>query len=104
MNKLLCLIFVGLICLGLVSAGDFVVRNESDSSDIYFIVNGTTGNTNITGTSFFSYLGSLADRILGIFATDVDVSNNLSVGGNFSVNTNTFFVDTTNGNVGIGTT
>ena len=39
-----------LICvllIGLVNAGDFVVRNESDSTDIYFVVNGTTGNVGI---------------------------------------------------------
>ena len=46
-KKLLSLIFVSLFCLSLASAGDFIIRNESDSSDYYFVVNGTNGGMKI---------------------------------------------------------
>ena len=43
-------------------------------------------NYNITDvdTGFFSFLGTLLERIGNIFATDVNISNNLTVGGNIT--------------------
>jgi len=55
-------------------------------------------------TGFFDFLGSLVTRITKIFATDADISNNLDVGGNLTVDTNTLFVDSNTNKVGIGTT
>ncbi len=44
------------------------------------------GDFNVSASSgFFTFLGSLANRITKIFATDADISNNLSIGGNLSV-------------------
>ena len=70
----------------------------------------TDANLDLTGfnvtadTGFFGFLGSLVNRITKIFATDIDISNNLDVGGNLSVDTNTLFVDSNANKVGIGTT
>jgi hypothetical protein len=46
-----------------------------------------TDQYNITDVDygFFNFLGNLAERITKIFATDLDVSNNVSIGGNLSV-------------------
>jgi len=59
------------------------------SSD--FFVDASTGNVgigndlNVTGTGFFGWLGSLSERITGLFVVNADVSNNLSVGENLTV-------------------
>ncbi|MEK6909419.1 MAG: hypothetical protein AABX23_05210 [Nanoarchaeota archaeon] len=42
-----------------------------------------SGNLSVS-TGFFAYLGSVLNRITKIFVVDLDVSNNLSVGGNIS--------------------
>ena len=55
-------------------------------SEIDIDSNLTLGNFNISASSgFFSFLGSLTNRITNIFATNADISNNLSIGGNLSV-------------------
>lgn len=44
------------------------------------------GNNNITaGTGFFTYLGSLLNRIIKLFVRDIDVSDNIDVGGNATI-------------------
>ncbi len=63
-----------------------------------------TGFNVTANTGFFSFLGSLVNRITKIFAIDADISNNLDVGGNLTVDTNTLFVDSNSNNTGIGTT
>lgn len=82
------------------------------TNDSYVLDSGDnmTGDLNMTGndilnvgTGFFNFLGSLANRIIQIFATDVDISNNLSVGGNLSVDSGTLFVDSSKNFVGINT-
>ncbi|MCP6727534.1 MAG: tail fiber domain-containing protein [Patescibacteria group bacterium] len=73
-------------------------------SEVEVDTNLTMPDYNITADyGFFSYLGSLVSRITGLFVTDLDVSNNLTVGGNLSVGTDTLFVDSNLGRVGIGT-
>ena len=42
-----------------------------------------SGNVSVS-TGFFAYLGGVLNRITKIFVVDLDVSNNLSVGGNIS--------------------
>jgi len=55
-------------------------------SEVTIDSNLTLGSFNVSASSgFFSFLGSLLNRISNIFATDADISNNLTVGGNLSV-------------------
>lgn len=55
---------------------DFLRRDVSD------IING-----NLTANyGFFDYLGSLANRITKLWATDINISNDLEVGGNVTAN------------------
>ena len=64
-NKIL-LILVLLLAVSFVSAKDFVIRNESDSTQNYFVVNGTTGNLNADGNITAGYFmgdGSLLTNI-----------------------------------------
>ena len=61
-------------------------------------------NLTTTGTGFFGWLGSLSSRITKLFVTDINASGNVEVGGNFSVGTSDFFVDSSTNRVGIGTT
>lgn len=64
----------------------------------------TLGNFNVSASSgFFTFLGSLINRINKIFATDANISNNLEIGGNLSVNTNLLFVNKNDSSVGINT-
>ncbi len=53
---------------------------------------------------FFQYLGSLLERVTKLFVTDADISNNLTVGANLSVDSGTLFVDSNSDFVGINTT
>ncbi len=75
-------------------------------SEISVDSNLNMGDFNITDvdTGFFDFLGSLVTRITKIFATDADISNNLIVGGNLTVDSGTFFVNSNTDQVGIGTT
>ena len=67
-----------LLLFPLASAKDFIIRNESDSSDLYFVVNGTTGNVDVPSTGFFGWLGSLADSITKLWAVEINATANIS--------------------------
>jgi hypothetical protein len=78
---------------------------EVNLSEVTIDSNLSLGSYNISASSgFFSFLGSLASRISNIFATNADISNNLTVGGNLSVDSGTLFVNSNDGLVGIGIT
>ena len=78
-TKILFLVFCCLIfSFPLVSAKDFIIRNESDSSDLYFVVNGTTGDVDIPSTGFFGWLGSLADSITKLWVVEINATSNIS--------------------------
>lgn len=108
-------LLMGLMLISLVSAGDYKFQNTSGTD--LMIVHGDTGNLTISGnvsagTGFFGYLGSLANRITGLFVQDFDISNELSIGShNFSatdinISNGTdagFYFDYESGRVGIGT-
>ncbi|MEX0920304.1 MAG: hypothetical protein WDZ69_01835, partial [Candidatus Pacearchaeota archaeon] len=91
----------------LVSAQeDFVFQNQS--GDDLTRIHGDTGNLTVTGDieaqdGFFGFLGSLANRITGLFVQDIDASGDVDVGGNLTVGTNVLFVDSNSDLVGIGT-
>lgn len=77
---------------------------EVNLSEISIDSNLTLGSFNVSASSgFFSFLGSLANRISGLFVTNADISNNLTIGGNLSVNATTLFVNANTSRVGIGT-
>jgi hypothetical protein len=80
----------GQVVNGTLLNGTIVCTTVSSSGAVnpFNQVLNTTSNVtfgNITGGSgFFTFLGSLTSRITRIFASDIDVSNNISVGGNIS--------------------
>lgn len=79
----------GMVMNGTLTNGTLTCVSVSTGSTNVFNQNlNTTSNVsfaNVTGSGgFFSFLGSLTNRIGRIFATDIDVSNNLSVSGNIS--------------------
>lgn len=79
----------GMVVNGTLLNGSLVCTSISGSSNNIFNQNlNTTSNVsfaNITAqNSFFSLLGSITNRVTRIFATDIDVSNNLSILGNVS--------------------
>ena len=77
---------------------------EVNLSDVSIDSNLTLGSFNISASSgFFTFLGSLANRISNLFAVDVNVSRNLTIGGNLSVNGTTLFVNSNTSKVGMGT-
>jgi hypothetical protein len=60
-------------------------------SEISVDSNLTLGSYNVSASSgFFSFLGSLVQRITKIFAIDADISNNLDVGGDINVTGSVF--------------
>ncbi|MCA9487829.1 MAG: hypothetical protein KC516_02600 [Nanoarchaeota archaeon] len=81
-----------------IANGSYVPYSGADSN-----VDLGSQNITTTGTGFFGWLGSLGNRISKLFVTDVDISNDLVVGGNLTVNTDTFFVNSNTGYVSIGT-
>ena len=139
---LFCMIFL----IGFVSAGDYKFQNKTPADLV--VISGDTGNLTVTGnistekSGFFSYLGSLVDKITQLFVIDINFNGTINGTGNitttgnitasnffgnwngsslyvpyigadsnvilgdnnFSVNSSTFFVDSSSGNVGIGTT
>ncbi len=65
--------------------------------------NATDYNITNVNYGFFDYLGSLASRITKLFVININVSNNVDIGGNLTVDTDTLFVDSNTNMVGIGT-
>ena len=47
-------------------------------------LNLSSGNITTTGTGFFSFLGSLANRITKLFVQDIDASGSVNVSGNIT--------------------
>ena len=99
-NKLLLILVLGMFLVGsfgVVSAKDFVIRNQSDSSDVYFSVNGTTGNVNVP-----------ANLSAGYFVGDGRFITNISSGAINESAINYWLksgsdLHYSEGNVGIGT-
>ena len=52
---------------------------------------------------FFSFLGSLVNRITSIFVRNIDVSNNLTVLGNLTAGNGALFVDANGSKIGVNT-
>jgi len=77
--------------------GDIGGEDVSESANL------TIASVNATGTGFFSWLGSLASRVTGLFVQDIDASGNVNISGNLTVDIDTLFVDSTNKGVSIGT-
>ena len=79
----------GLVVNGTLSNGTVICTSVSvNTSNPFNQVLNTSSNVtfgNVTGSSgFFSFLGSFTNRITKLFATDIDVSNNINVSGNVS--------------------
>jgi hypothetical protein len=66
-------------------------------------VNLSSFNLTTTGTGFFGFLGSIANRISGLFVQNINASGNVGIAGNLTVDTSTLFVDSSANEVGIGT-
>jgi len=64
----------------------------------------TDYNVTDVNYGFFSYLGSLVDKITKLFVIDINANGSANISGNLIVGTDTLFVNATSGNVGIGTT
>ncbi len=111
-NKILVFIFCMIFLSGNVIAADYKFQNKTGAD---LLVIHDSGNLTVTGnvsasTGFFSYLGTLVSRITSLFVIDIDASGDLfvtgngTIGKNFTVDTNTLFVDSVLNRVGIGTT
>jgi len=61
-----------------VLAKDFVIHNSTDETQNYFVVNGTTGNTNVTGTGLFGWLGSSSEEIGKLWVDRIVATTNIS--------------------------
>ncbi len=80
----------GLVVNGTLGNGTIMCTSisASTSGNLFNQVLNTSSNVSFgnvsASTGFFSFLGSLTNRIGKIFVNDIDVSNNLSVNGNVS--------------------
>jgi len=82
-NRLCMILPMLLLVLPLVSAKDFVIHNTTDESDIYFVVNGSTGfvGIGIGDPKYLLHVGdtSKAVNLSGILYVDGD-TNNVGIG------------------------
>ncbi|MEK6875601.1 MAG: hypothetical protein AABX30_02865, partial [Nanoarchaeota archaeon] len=60
-----------------VNLTDYALKNQSETF---------TGNITTSQTGFFGWLGSLTNIITKIFVQDIDVSRNLNISGNITLN------------------
>lgn len=61
-------------------------------------------NISTTGTGFFGFLGSLTSRVTQLFVQDINANGSGNISGDLNVGSGVLFVDSSSGQVGIGTT
>ena len=76
--------FCMVLLVGVVSAADYKFQNKSGSD--LMVIHGDTGNVTVTGNvsataGFFSWLGSLLNRVTTLFVQDVDFTGLINGSG-----------------------
>lgn len=61
-------------------------------------------NLTTTGNGFFRFLGSLTSRVTQLFVQDINANGTVNVSGDLNAGSGTLFVDSSSGQVGVGTT
>jgi hypothetical protein len=84
MKKILLIMFCMILLVGIVSAADYKFQDTSEND--LMIVHGDTANVSITGNvsanaGFFSWLGSLTNRITKLFIQDIDFTGLINGSG-----------------------
>jgi hypothetical protein len=84
MKKILLIMFCMIMLVGVVSAADY--KFQDSGGDDLMIVHGDTANVSITGNvsataGFFSWIGSLTDRITKLFIQDIDFTGLINGSG-----------------------
>ena len=95
MKKILILIIALMLTISLVSASDFNIYNKTDESQIYFAVNGTTGNIGLgvsnpttllqlLNNKWISALNNLSNGVVNMFKVnerdEIEVGATLNIG------------------------
>ncbi len=88
MRKILLIMLCMVLLAGIVGAADYKFQNKSGSD--LMIIHGDSANVTITGnvtasSGFFSWLGSLLNRITTLFVQDIDFSG--MINGSGAINT-----------------
>jgi hypothetical protein len=96
----------GTSTLGVINASGLASLDGGIDVDGAFTVADTTGNISTTGslTAATGTINGLLDVVGEVQATFLDINGNGELSGNFAVDTDTLFVDSTNDRVGINKT